>query len=102
MHSLRKPEHTAVALKMPDLAQSGLAEPVHVVRPSEDPPSPAYSDTRTLEYRHKARMRGEAMSQNIPHETSAAIQLDMKPVLDWKPPLCDAPQFSLGAACHIK
>lgn len=46
------PEHTAAALKTPDQAQSGLAEPVHAVRPSEDPPSPAYSDTRILEHMH--------------------------------------------------
>lgn len=42
------------------------------------------------------------MKQNIPHYTSALIQLDMKPILHQKLEPGDASQFTLGAVCNIK
>lgn len=64
MHSPHRPEHTAAALKMPAQAQSGLAEPVPDVCPSEDPLLPAYSDTHTLE-----RMHTKSQNKRRSHKT---------------------------------
>lgn len=98
--SPHRPEHTAAALKMPDQAQSGLAETVYDVRPSEDPPSPACSDTHTLEHIHtKPEWEEESWDRKF-HITR--VVLNTKIILNQKQLLCDASQFILGMAYHIK